>query len=458
MGELDYIDDGFKKRLGYYSQKPSDKLWDSIENDLDKKSKKRYLVIISRIAAVLVIAAGIFGLYRYLNSDITTPQMAVKETKIEITPLNKSMQQQAPPSNASSNEGSNLTASSNSLYRNNNNANSKAINKDKNITTTNHQLAVIDDKNIDNTAPGRIQYSLLAFSEYQAIPVDISEDKLNVSEKDSEQGLDEDLVLQALADMYKEEPSRVYSLGGAAGPQYSNVFSNISSQSVSDIESGVMAYAGGINMQVATNKRWSIQSGVYYARTGFNSRPTASTHPETLPLEKLIENTITNDVTSKLFVEESDFTSHRDAAHSLNEVNSFENTANYSMPNTQREVEVEQLVEYFEIPLHFRYKLVDRKIDFQLLCGIGANYQINESIKTDADVVFLSNGQTVSSTSNEINFNSSLGFGLEYPLATDFVFSLEPVFKYYLKPEDRVYGNSVNPYSFGLMTGVRYKF
>lgn len=457
MGELDYIDDGFKKRLGYYSQKPSDKLWDSIENDLDNKSKKRFLVVISRIAAVLVVSVGIFGLYRYLNSEETTPQMAEKETNTVIAPLNSNSQDKTSASSKSADIESKPITSSNSLYTNTKNVNFEVDNKDNNITTSNQRLALVDDNSINNPENDRVHYSPLAFNEYQGIPVNVSENKLNIAEKDTDNALNEDLVLQALADMYGEEPHRVYSVGGAAGPQYSNVFTNISSQPVSDIESGVMAYAGGINMQVSTDKRWSIQSGVYYARTGFNSRPTASTHPETLPLEQRIENTISNDVASTLFVEESNFTNH-DAALGMNEVNSYGDKTNDLRLNQQQEVEVEQLVEYFEIPLHFRYKLVDRKVDFQILCGIGANYQINETIKSEVDVVFLSNGQTVSSTNNEINFNSSLGFGLEYPLTTDFIFSLEPVFKYYLKPEDRVYGNSVNPYSFGLMTGFRYKF
>jgi hypothetical protein len=57
-----------------------------------------------------------------------------------------------------------------------------------------------------------------------------------------------------------------------------------------------------------------------------------------------------------------------------------------------------------------------------------------------------------------VNFSSSLGLGFEYSLSKKFSLDLEPTFRYYLTPLGGLAGSSIHPYSFGIFSGVLYKF
>ncbi len=56
-------------------------------------------------------------------------------------------------------------------------------------------------------------------------------------------------------------------------------------------------------------------------------------------------------------------------------------------------------------------------------------------------------------------FSSSLGMGMEYSITNNLSLNLEPTFRYYLNPFNNVAGlNNLHPYSFGIFSGLSYKF
>ena len=59
---------------------------------------------------------------------------------------------------------------------------------------------------------------------------------------------------------------------------------------------------------------------------------------------------------------------------------------------------------------------------------------------------------------NKINYSGSLGIGFDYPITSSVLFNLEPIFKYYLSPINKITESKVHPYTFGIMAGVRYSF
>jgi opacity protein-like surface antigen len=57
-----------------------------------------------------------------------------------------------------------------------------------------------------------------------------------------------------------------------------------------------------------------------------------------------------------------------------------------------------------------------------------------------------------------VNFSSSFGLGLEYNLSEKISLDIEPTLRYYLSPMGEQSGSSTRPYSFGVFSGLSYKF
>jgi hypothetical protein len=59
---------------------------------------------------------------------------------------------------------------------------------------------------------------------------------------------------------------------------------------------------------------------------------------------------------------------------------------------------------------------------------------------------------------NPLTLSSSLGMGMEYNISGKLSLNLEPTFRYYLNPFSVTTGSFIHPYSFGIFSGVSYKF
>jgi hypothetical protein len=59
---------------------------------------------------------------------------------------------------------------------------------------------------------------------------------------------------------------------------------------------------------------------------------------------------------------------------------------------------------------------------------------------------------------NPLTLSSSLGMGMEYNFSDKLSLNLEPTFRYYLNPFSITTSSFVHPYSFGIFSGVSYKF
>lgn len=59
---------------------------------------------------------------------------------------------------------------------------------------------------------------------------------------------------------------------------------------------------------------------------------------------------------------------------------------------------------------------------------------------------------------NTFLVSSSLGMGMEYTISDKVSLNLEPTIRYYLNPFSSIRGISANPYSFGIFSGLSYRF
>jgi hypothetical protein len=450
------IDRLFRGKLSDLSIAPSDEVWDRIEGDLMQKKKKPVIAPwFYRVAAAVIIMLGISGLvYKFMNRNsdtLTVPQNINAEAVVDEKNEDHTLQKD----HSRIKENRPYIA----LSDNKTEGKSNREKEDLSLTTsgrpfafsTNDPAATRQTDNLDYQTPREpdIENHLLAYesdhnlmdgNNANAIPVNHSVRTNSYSSLyDTEETPQKDRSLR-------------WSVGGQAGPQYTYrevVVENQLSQNIDldDYESGVVTYAGGFNVQLETKSRFSVQSGVYYSKIGTNKA-------EIIYASRTL-NAYSND---DIFDQEP--------VDIANSTGSFTFDKQYTTPEPEPAQTIEQeyvkgqnvLVEYFEyieVPFIVSYKIIDRKLGVDLNGGLWTNFLIgmDATSTTSEPIEITQNPENI----NNINYSGSVGVGFDYPITSGILFNLEPVFKYYFSPINKT-ETKVHPYSFGIMTGIRYSF
>ena len=113
-------------------------------------------------------------------------------------------------------------------------------------------------------------------------------------------------------------------------------------------------------------------------------------------------------------------------------------------------------LDYLEIPLILRYRLIDRKLNVYILGGMSTNVLINNDVYIDNGSELVRGGNIL--MTRPVNYSSTLGMGLGYQISRKLTFALEPSFKYYLQSYTTTNTIISNPYSWGVFTGLAYRF
>ena len=229
------------------------------------------------------------------------------------------------------------------------------------------------------------------------------------------------------------------------------------SDQISSSEQTRLSYTGGVGFAYKISRKISIQSGLYYATIGnevggINSFAGFREYDFTKGDHNFEVLTSSGTIyTDNADVFLRDNSGDRVQTMYTNDV--FDPAkANLSYINNT----LFQNFSYLEMPVIFRYKLVDKGIDFNLIGGLSYNLLVNNSVHTVIDGSRYNIGKTEGM--NPLMVSSSLGMGMEYNLNDKFSLNLEPTFKYYLNPSGEFTGLKSHPYSFGVFSGLSYKF
>jgi hypothetical protein len=112
--------------------------------------------------------------------------------------------------------------------------------------------------------------------------------------------------------------------------------------------------------------------------------------------------------------------------------------------------------DYIEIPMLMRYKLIDRKFDLSLVGGMSTNILIGNNVFIDNGKEMIKEGSVL--MARPVNYNSTVGIGMNYQLNKSLLIGIEPVFKYFLQSYTEKNTIGSHPYAFGVFTGVYYSF
>ncbi|MBK8882863.1 MAG: outer membrane beta-barrel protein [Bacteroidales bacterium] len=264
-----------------------------------------------------------------------------------------------------------------------------------------------------------------------------------------------------LVDNTVSDNNHRWSITALATPTYYgkiNSASDALSQQIKASEQAVVSYTGGVALSYKVNKRFSIQSGLFYSSVGqdlegINSFAGFQKYDNTKGdhnFEVLTTNgtVYTNNADVFLF---ADGNSDRIVTNYNKDVFDPQKASLDYINNTMR-----QNFSYLELPVFLRYKVVDRTVDFNLIGGLSYNLLLDNSVYTVVDGSKYMIGTTAGL--NMFSISSSIGMGMEYKFSEKLALNLEPTFRYYLNSFNSVSGSQFHPYSFGIFSGISYKF
>ncbi|MBK9390580.1 MAG: outer membrane beta-barrel protein, partial [Bacteroidetes bacterium] len=115
-----------------------------------------------------------------------------------------------------------------------------------------------------------------------------------------------------------------------------------------------------------------------------------------------------------------------------------------------------QDLSFLEFPVILRYKVLESKVDLNVVGGMSYNFLLNNSVYTENNGIKYPIGTTEGL--NAVSLSSSLGMGMEYNLSDNLSLNLEPTFRYYINPFNSGKTTGFHPYSIGIFSGLSYKF
>jgi len=222
-------------------------------------------------------------------------------------------------------------------------------------------------------------------------------------------------------------------------------------------EQSRLSYSGGVGFAYRINKKLSIQSGVYYASVG-NEVSGINSFAGFRPFDmtKGDRNFMVLTTAGRIYTENPDIylvdkAGERVLTRYTNDVfDPFKSNLSY-LSNS-----LYQNFTYIEMPVMLRYKVIDKSIDFNLIGGFSYNMLVNNSVHTVIEGTRYNVGKT--DGLNPFIISSAMGMGIEYSLSDKFSLNLEPTFRYYLNSFSDMNSMKIHPYSFGVFSGLSYRF
>ena len=504
MSDKKHIDRLFQEKLKDFEATPNDAIWESIEQELhEKKRKRRVIPLWWQIGGVAAVLALLFTVGSLVFNDIpqtntTNPIVNADDTdtpsnshSTDSSDLNNNgaetdvadgNNKDESISNSTKNElvnetQNNATAATNSKTNPDEFAKDKksiaiieeAINTSENAITstsnpkmdeviTSPNLPELDQNYIDDGENLTKANALVNPSNRNennvntsVANVETNEDISNLNGDNPEQEPQsiEEAIAEAdnIDEEEKGEKLNRWNVSTTVAPVYFNSLgsgSSLDEQLVGNTKNGEINLSYGINGTYAINEKMKIRAGIHKVDLGYR----------------------TNDV----IVYKSEGISRlsalsRDSGHikfeDQSENNSLLSTQNLNSATVPEFLAVNsssslnQEFGFIEVPVEIEYTLLSKKLGFNVIGGFSTFFlDKNKVFSTlNGEKALLGEANNINNTSYSANF----GFGLNYSVSDKLKFILEPTFKYQIRTFRDTSGD-FQPYFIGIYTGLNYKF
>lgn len=465
MKEENNIDKLFREKLKDFSETPPAFVWEGIKDTMaaGRRSKRMAAYSWSAVAALLVLAF-VAGWYFNESSEKRIPQTTVSETVPSGTEGWDETRTEPVVASPENNKEADVDENAEFLA---------AAGENKEIPGEAEKETGAGK--VEETAAIAVRNETLSTGMLKSYEANLN--AVNDPQPDTERlavapdagiSAHEKAIVERNAAAY-EAPAgdnSGWEMGVNVSPGYSSYASKYSSTYASNMtqvaDEGNANLSGGIGFRYRTSKRWSLESGIYYAQNGkqtgsspqvFAGRADAeySAAPERLYFNTAVKMDNNNVAMNSIagIIEINNMPAGAEIAADL------ENSGFYGN-SLITQGEISQVFDLVEIPLYLRYLIVESKLDVEILGGLNAGVIVGNRAFIDNQFGVQKIGKTLDIST--MNLSGTVGLGFTYALGEKFSIGLEPRFNYYLNSISDNPEVEFRPYRLGLYTGLYYSF
>lgn len=423
MIERKNIDRVFQENLKDLDINPSKKVWNNIEIHLNQSPKKKPFVPWQRLSgiamAVMFLLAGGFWYNNLnsissINSDINNANVEIVNND-EIIPAGEKVEKE------------------NEILVQNNSSNSNPT-----VATNKKETSVFVKEPNNNV--------IITETDIKSIYESIDE-KYIVNETDFLQSLksnETSITNFDRVNLEQEKPSiaqKKWSVGTTVAPVYYKSIgsgSPIDENLANNSKASENALSVGLKLNYQLTNRINLQSGINKVELAYLTRNVSA-----IPSAS---KTSTNNIDSK--------NSGIVLANSGGQINGVQSSTE-SRSKSSLNGDLNQTIEYFELPLEMKYNLYESKFGIDLVGGFSTYVLTNNSVSIVAQNQIVELGKA--NNLNSFNFSGNLGVDFDYKINKNWFLNVAPMFKYQFNTYSNNSGN-FQPYYFGVYSGLNYRF
>ncbi|MEZ5106475.1 MAG: outer membrane beta-barrel protein [Draconibacterium sp.] len=463
-----------REKLEDFSVVPPAHIWDNVQSTLAAQKQRKRMAFIGWISAAAVILLAFIGGW-YFNESQNAGKVATVQNE-NITDDNKTTE----TINNSTQEKAALAEleiikTEKQKTETINEVAERTKNKSASVTRKAKEKPVVIENDF-----GRAVIAMSEMESAEATVYFIEHDNKKLAEKSNSISKPNSFELSESerrliamnvqnAKEIKENDERSWKMGMNISPGYASHAASHSEDYAQSMtysgDNGNANLSGGLSVQYKTNKRWSIESGAYYARNGQKSEPSFNLfamndrkdYAAAVPSgDAYFSNTVKvsngtmemNSTAGVIALSETpkgaEIASELDASNALTS-GSLISSGEFS-----------QVFEFVEIPLLVRYRVVDQKFGVDIIGGFNAGIVVGNDAYIDNEYGLQNVGTT--EDISPLNISGTVGVGVNYLLSKHFSFAFEPRFNYYLNSINNNPDVDFRPYRIGFFTGVYYEF
>ncbi len=460
------MDKIFRDKLDGFVEEPPAYVWDGIQSQMASRRRSKRIAIYSWVAvAAMLLLAFVAGWYFSQPAEETIPRIAEKESvKItnEVIPGEQKNVHPAPEENGAEEEkdpGALLATAPERKI-------TKKMRGEKTVEPEGERenvlLALADLEYMERIESAEVKPA----GKVETTSLETPKEVKNVS------GLRafENAILNENARDYarKTKEQAGWKMGVNISPGYSSYSAShgttYASNMTYEASDGNSNLSGGLSVQYKANKRWSVESGVYYAQNGqrtgsspqfYGGRAEASFAPGA-DEKSYYFNTAVNIANNSLAMNSTAGVIELEAVPKGAEIAANLETAGTYSNSLLTKGELSQVFDFVEIPLYLRYLLIDSKMDVEVVGGVNAGLVVGNNAYIDNEYGEQNIGKTRDIST--VNVSGTLGVGVTYALSKHISVAVEPRLNYYLNSINRNAEVNFRPYRVGVYTGLYYEF
>ena len=467
MDEKKNIDRLFQEKFKDYEVSPDASVWETIEERLTKKNKRRIVPLWLRFggAAAILLLLVSTGFW-YYNKDTNTPEYnEIIITNTDST--NKTESSNKIKEEISNKEETSITFKNSELDQESKTNISKVASQNHSVNPKKREqintfrseekitnLSMQDKRTIaKNTKEINkpITEKLIA-NEVIVEKSDLTKEKLYAektviaNEETVNEQKDVKVDIQEEIDKTKSIEEIIlknkWSIGSTMTPIYYNTLGNgspIDPALADNTKNSDDSFSYGLKVNYKLSNKLSLQSGINTLELGYTTE-----NVTTLISSSLLAGSNTNINTNVDGLSVAAFSTTSQSSEALNQRSSFDVTGS-----------LDQSLRYVEVPLEVKYNILQKKIGVHVIGGFSTYflYQNKVSITSFGKTTTLGEASNI----NSLNFSGNLGVDLDYNISKKLYINVSPMFKYQFNTFSENSGG-FKPYYLGVYTGLNFRF